>query len=61
MILISRLITYAAIEREESRGTHFRSDFLKTDPTFNKRKEFKVTDMNNFLQNKKNKFLTQLA
>ena len=61
MLLVSRLITYAAIQRKESRGTHYRSDFIKLDPVLNIRKEFKITDMLNFLKNKKNRFVTQIA
>jgi L-aspartate oxidase len=49
MILISRLITYAAIQRNESRGTHFRNDYTQTNIDYNKSNNFNVTDMNNFL------------
>ena len=49
MILISRLITYAAIQRNESRGTHFRNDYTQTNIDYNKSHNFNVTDMNNFL------------
>ena len=31
MMLLSRLVTESALEREESRGAHHRSDFSSTD------------------------------
>jgi L-aspartate oxidase len=55
MILVSRLITYAALAREESRGTHFRNDFSETIPHFNKSLDFDIKDMTNFLNNITNK------
>jgi L-aspartate oxidase len=52
MILISRLITYAAIMRQESRGTHYRNDFAKIDSTFAFSNVFTTEDMNQYLLNK---------
>lgn len=52
MILVSRLITYAAIIRNESRGTHFRSDFLDTDKDFNHSNVFTAEEMNLYLLKK---------
>ena len=52
MILISRLITYAAIMRQESRGTHYRNDYAKIDNTFAFSNVFTIEDMNQYLLNK---------
>jgi len=52
MILISRLITYAAIMRQESRGTHYRNDYSKIDDTFSFSNVFTIKDMNQYLLNK---------
>ena len=52
MILVSRLITYAAIIRNESRGTHFRSDHLKTNKDFDHSNVFTAEEMNNYLLKK---------
>ena len=61
MLLISRLITYAAIQREESRGTHYRSDFIKMNPNLNKRKVFTANEMNLFVANYKKQYLDKIA
>ena len=42
MVLLSRLVIEAALEREESRGAHYRSDFDKTDDVRWKRNIIKV-------------------
>ena len=38
MLLVSRLITFAAKLRKESRGTHYRTDFPKMNKNYNQRK-----------------------
>jgi L-aspartate oxidase len=45
MILNARLITEAALIREESRGAHFRSDFPKTSTDWQKHIVFKSTNL----------------
>ena len=52
MILVSRLITFAAMQRKESRGTHFRNDFLETDINYDISFDFNVNDMNHYLSKK---------
>ena len=52
MILVSRLITFAAMQRKESRGTHFRNDFLETDINYDTSYDFNVNDMNHYLSKK---------
>ena len=52
MLLVSRLITYAAKLRAESRGTHFRLDYPNLNKNFNFRKVLTINELNNFLSNK---------
>ena len=44
IVLISRLVIESALEREESRGAHYRSDFNKTDDVNWKKNIIKVVD-----------------
>lgn len=43
MLIVSRLMVAAALEREESRGTHLRLDFPKSEPAWKRHIEFKRT------------------
>ena len=52
MILVSRLITYSAYLRKESRGAHFRSDYSKSNDKFLFRKKITLKEMKEFLENK---------
>jgi len=61
MILVSRLITYAAIQRNESRGTHCRNDFPQTSIKYNRSNEFNVQDMNDYLLKRLSNQKTKIA
>ena len=52
MLLVSRLITFAAKLRKESRGTHYRTDFPKMNKNYNQRKVININDLNSFLSEK---------
>ena len=52
MLLVSRLITFAAKLRRESRGTHYRTDFPKMNKNYNQRKVLNIDDLNSFLSEK---------
>ena len=52
MLLVSRLITFAAKLRRESRGTHYRTDFPKMNKNYNQRKVININDLNSFLSYK---------
>ena len=61
MLLVSRLITYAAMQRQESRGTHYRSDFIKMDLKLNQSKVFTANEMNLFVEEYKKQNLNKIA
>ena len=52
MLLVSRLITFAAKLRKESRGTHYRTDFPNMNTNYNQRKVININDLNSFLSEK---------
>ena len=52
MLLVSRLITFAAKLRKESRGTHYRTDFPNMNKNYNQRKVLNINDLNSFLSEK---------
>ncbi len=55
MLLVSKLITYAALQRKESRGTHYRSDFPLKNHNLNQRNTFKLSDLKKYSEDKTNK------
>ncbi len=52
MLLVSKLITFAAMHRKESRGTHFRSDYPTKNNKLLKRNVFIQNDLYEYLNNK---------
>ena len=61
MLLVSRLITYAAMQRQESRGTHYRSDFVKMNLKLNQSKVFTANEMYLFVEEYKKQNLNKIA
>lgn len=49
MALAARMVTVAALLREESRGAHYRTDFPSPSESWEKRQKFKLRDMENIL------------
>jgi L-aspartate oxidase len=49
MLIVSKLITYAALQRKESRGTHYRSDYPNKNDATQKRNIFKLKNLNDYL------------
>jgi L-aspartate oxidase len=49
MLMVSKLITFAAMKRNESRGTHFRSDYPKKNEHEAKRNVFQLKDLNDYI------------
>ena len=47
---MSKLITFAAIQRKESRGTHYRTDYPKQNNALLKRNIFQQHDLVDYLQ-----------
>jgi len=47
--MVSKLITFAAMKRNESRGTHFRSDYPKKNEHEAKRNIFQLKDLNDYI------------
>jgi len=52
MLLVSKLITFASMQRKESRGTHFRSDYPSNDMKLLKRNVFSQNDLFEYLNKK---------
>ena len=52
MLLVSKLITFAALQRRESRGTHFRSDYPFQNKELLNRKVLNQNDLFDYLNNK---------
>ena len=57
MLLVSKLITFAAMERRESRGTHYRSDYPFKDEKLLKRNVLSQNDLYEYLNKKFNKVI----
>ena len=45
-VVVARLVTLAALQREESRGAHYRDDFLGTSPQWQRHQRITISNLN---------------
>jgi len=45
VLLVARLVTLAALQREESRGSHYREDFPETSPAWRRRQKMTIDSL----------------